>query len=160
MNGLTLHPMKEIRIIIQGEQVKYVTDLLDNIKATGYTIIHNISGKGHHGFHTAHPMFNEMDSLVMLMTVVPQEKVEPILAGLKPIFDRYSGVMFVSDVAVSRREQIGRDNPDPGRRSRGQEPLCRAPGRTGRGRRHLLRDRRARRRRNGRTHRGTSRQKA
>lgn len=52
-----LHPMKEIRIIIQGKQVKFVADLLDSIKATGYTIFHNISGKGHHGFHTAHPMF-------------------------------------------------------------------------------------------------------
>ena len=69
MSDLTLHPMKEIRIIIQGEHLKFATDLLDN-KATGYTIIHNISGKGHHGFHTAHPMFNEMDSIVMLMTVV------------------------------------------------------------------------------------------
>ncbi|HET6466373.1 MAG TPA: P-II family nitrogen regulator [Nitrospiria bacterium] len=104
MDGLTLHTMKEIRIVIQGEHVKFATDLLDAIKATGYTIIHNISGKGHHGFHTSHPMFNEMDSLVMLMTVVPQEKVEPILAGLKPLFDRYTGVMFVSDVAVSRAE--------------------------------------------------------
>jgi nitrogen regulatory protein PII len=104
MAGLTLHPMKEIRIVIQGEHVKFVTDLLDGIKATGYTIFHNISGKGHHGFHTAHPMFNEMDSLVMLATVVPQEKVEPFLAGLKPLFERHTGVMFVSDVAVSRVE--------------------------------------------------------
>ena len=104
MNSLTLHPMKEIRIVIQGEHLKFATDLLDSVKATGYTVIHNISGKGHHGFHSAHPMFNEMDSLVMLMTVVPQEKVKPILAGLKPIFERYTGVMFVSDVAVSRVE--------------------------------------------------------
>ena len=104
MTGLSLHPMKEIRIIIQGEHVKFATDVLDSVKATGYTIIHNISGKGDHGFHTAHPMFNEMDSLVMLVIVVPQEKVEPILAGLKPIFDRYTGVMFVSDVAVSPAE--------------------------------------------------------
>ena len=102
MTGLTLHPMKEIRIIILGEHVKFATGLLDGLKVTGYTIIHNISGKGHHGFHTAHPMFNEMDSIVMLMTVVTPEKVEPILAGLKPLFDRYTGVMFVSDVAVSR----------------------------------------------------------
>jgi nitrogen regulatory protein PII len=102
MTGLTLHPMKEIRIVIQGEHVKFATDLLDGVNATGYTIIHNISGKGHHGFHTAHPMFNDMDSLVMLMTVVPKEKVEPILAGLQPIFARYTGVMFVSDVTVSR----------------------------------------------------------
>ncbi len=104
MTGLTLHPMKEIRIVIQGEHVKFAIDLLESNKATGYTIFHNISGKGHHGFHTAHPMFNEMDSLVMLVTVVPHEKVEPILAGLKPLFDRYTGVMFVSDVAVSRAE--------------------------------------------------------
>lgn len=104
MNGLTLHPMKEIRIIIQGEHLKFVTDMLDKVKVTGYTIIHSVSGKGHHGFHTAHPMFNEMDSLVMLMAVVPKEKVEPVLAGLIPLFDRYTGVMFVSDVSVSRRD--------------------------------------------------------
>jgi nitrogen regulatory protein PII len=104
MNGLTLHPMKEIRIIIPGDHLSFATDLLDNVKATGYTIIHNISGKGHHGFHTAHPMFDETESLVMLMTVVSQDRVEPILAGLKPLFDRFTGVMFVSEVAVSRPE--------------------------------------------------------
>src|SRR4249920_2284936 len=103
MSDLTLHPMKEIRIIIEGEHLKFATDLLDN-KATGYTIVHNISGKGHHGFHTAHAMFNEMASIVMLMTVVTEENVEPILAGLKPLFARYTGVMFVSDVSVSRLE--------------------------------------------------------
>jgi hypothetical protein len=43
MNGLTLHPMKEIRIVIPGEHLSFVTDLLDQGKATGYTIIHNIS---------------------------------------------------------------------------------------------------------------------
>ena len=108
MTEFTLYPMKEIRIILQGEHVKFATDLLDSIQATGYTIIHNISGKGHHGFHTAHPMFNDMDSLVMLMTVVSQKKVEPILAGL----ERYSGVMFVSDVAVSRGEYFSGKSED------------------------------------------------
>lgn len=113
MTGLTLHPMKEIRIIIQGEHVKFAIDLLESNKATGYTIFHNISGKGHHGFHTAHPMFNEMDSLVMLATVVPQEKVAPILAGLRPLFERYTGVMFVTDVAVSRAEYFSGPSGKP-----------------------------------------------
>ena len=50
--------------------------------------------------------------MVMLMAVVPQEKVEPMLAGLKPIFDRYPGVMFVSDVAVTRTEYFsGPESP-------------------------------------------------
>jgi nitrogen regulatory protein PII len=108
MAGLTLHPMKEIRVIVSGENRPFVTELLDKVEATGYTIIGNISGKGHHGVREAHFMFSEQESLVMIMAVVPEEKVEPVLAGLRPLFDRYSGVMFVSDVAVSRREYFGK----------------------------------------------------
>jgi len=107
MGGLTLHPMKEIRVIVAGEHRAFVTDLLDKVNATGYTIIGNVSGKGHHGFREAHFMFSEQESLVIIMTVVPEQKVEPILAGLRPLFDRHSGVMFVTDVAVSRREYFG-----------------------------------------------------
>lgn len=106
MAGLTLHLMKEVRIIVEGDNRPFVADLLEKVNATGYTILGNVSGKGHHGFHEAHYMFNDTESLIMIMTVVPEEKVEPILAGLRPLFDRHSGVMFVSDVAVSRRERF------------------------------------------------------
>jgi len=106
MGGLTLHPMKEIRVIVSGEHRAFVTELLDKVQATGYTVIGNVSGKGHHGLHEAHFMFSEQESQVMIMAVVPADKVEPILAGLRPLFERHSGVMFVSDVAVSRRERF------------------------------------------------------
>lgn len=112
MTKLTLHPMKEIRIIIHGEQLGFITELLDSIEAGGYTIISNLSGKGHHGFHTAHAMFNEMDSMQMVMTVVPEEKMEAILAGLRPIFPRHTGIMLVSDVAVSRAEYFSSRSKD------------------------------------------------
>jgi nitrogen regulatory protein PII len=108
MGGLTLHPMKEIRVIVSGEHRAFVTELLDKVHASGYTIIGNISGKGHHGLHEAHFMFSEQESLVMILAVVPADKVEPILAGLRPLFERHSGVMFVSDVAVSRQEYFGK----------------------------------------------------
>ena len=108
MSGLTLHPMKEIRVIVAGEHRAFVTEVFDKMNATGYTIIGNVSGKGHHGFREAHFMFSEQESLVMIMTVVPEENVEPILAGLRPLFARHSGVMFVEDVAVSRREYFGK----------------------------------------------------
>ena len=106
MGELVLHPMKEIRVVVSGEHRAFVTELLDKIQASGYTIIGNISGKGHHGLHEAHFMFSEQESQVMIMAVVPADKVEPILAGLRPLFERHSGVMFVSDVAVSRRERF------------------------------------------------------
>lgn len=106
--SLTLHPMKEIRVIIAGEHRAFVTDVLDRVKATGYTIIGNVSGKGHHSMREAHFMFSEQESLEIIMTVVPEEKVEPILAGLRPLFERFSGIMFVADVAVSRQEYFGK----------------------------------------------------
>lgn len=107
MDRLTLHPMKEIRVVVSGDDQAFVTELLDRVGATGYTIIGNISGKGHHGFREAHFTFNDQQSLVMIMSVVPEAKVAPILAGLRPLFSRRSGVMFVYDVAVSRREYFG-----------------------------------------------------
>ncbi|MCP9455749.1 MAG: P-II family nitrogen regulator [Nitrospira sp.] len=104
MMSLTLHPMKEIKIVVQGDHLKFVTDLLDRTGATGYTIINNVSGKGHHGFHEGHLLFDDTSSQVIVFTVVPDDRVEPILAGLGPLFDRHSGAMFVTDVAVSRRD--------------------------------------------------------
>jgi nitrogen regulatory protein PII len=113
MGGLNLHPMKEIRVIVAGEHRAFVTDLLDRVKATGYTIIGNISGKGHHGVREAHFMSSEQESLEIILTVVPEEKVEPILAGLRPLFDRHSGLMLVADVAVSRQEYFGKNGVKP-----------------------------------------------
>ena len=113
MSRLTLHPMKEIRVIVAGEQKAFVTDIFDKLHATGYTVIGQVSGKGHHGVREAHFMFSEQESLVIIMTVVPEEKVEPILAALRPLFSKHSGVMFVADVAVSRREYFG-EPPGPG----------------------------------------------
>lgn len=106
MGGLTLHSMKEIKIVVQGEHVTFVTDLLDRVGATGYTMIHNVSGKGHHGFHEGHLLFNDVSCQVVVFTVVPEEKIAPILAGLGPLFNKHSGTMFVSDVSVSRREHF------------------------------------------------------
>ncbi|WP_447979830.1 P-II family nitrogen regulator [Candidatus Nitrospira bockiana] len=107
MSTFTLHPMKEVRVIVAGEHQAFVTNLLDEVEATGYTMLGNISGKGHHGLRETHFMFSELESQVLIMTVVPEDKVEPILAGLRPLLDRYSGVLFLSDVLVTRREYFG-----------------------------------------------------
>ncbi|MDH5740516.1 MAG: P-II family nitrogen regulator [Nitrospira sp.] len=111
MGSLSLHLMKEIRVIVAGEHRAFVTELLDRVHASGYTIIGNISGKGHHGVREAHFMFSEQESLEMILAVVPEDKVEPILAGLRPIFERHSGFVYVADVAVSRQEYFGEKTP-------------------------------------------------
>jgi nitrogen regulatory protein PII len=102
MNNLKLNPLKKLEIIIEGAHQEFATDLLDRAGVKGYTIFGNLSGKGSQGFHEGHLMFNEDEVLNMIITAVPEELVEPLLEGFAPFFEKHSGVVFVSDIQVTR----------------------------------------------------------
>ena len=102
MNNLQLTQLKKLEIILEGEHREFATSLLDEAGVKGYTIINNLSGKGSHGFHAGHLMFNEDNVLIMIIAAVPEELVEPLLEGFAPFFSKHSGVVFVSDIQVTR----------------------------------------------------------
>ena len=106
MKDINLYKMKKVEIIVEGEHLDFITDLLERAGVHGYTILHNLSGKGSHGFHEGHLMFNEEEVLVMVVSVMPEEKVEALLEGLQPFFNKHSGVVFISEVQVSRLEKF------------------------------------------------------
>ena len=102
MKNLKFSPLKKLEIILEGEYQEFATDLLDRIGVEGYTIINNLSGKGSHGFHDGHLMFNEDDVLIMIIAAVPEPLVAPILQGFAPFYNEHSGVVFISDIQVTR----------------------------------------------------------
>ena len=102
MNNLNLSTLKKLEIILEGEHQAFATDLLERAGVTGYTIINHLSGKGSHGFHEGHIMFNEDSVLIMIITAVSEELVQPILEGFAPFFNEHTGVIFVSDIQVNR----------------------------------------------------------
>jgi nitrogen regulatory protein PII len=103
MNDSCLVSMKKVEIIVKGEDLHLVEKLLVKANVSGFTIVPNVSGRGHHGIHEGHLLFNDMHTLDMLITVVPEPLVESILAGLGTLFERHSGVVFVSDTWVTRK---------------------------------------------------------
>jgi nitrogen regulatory protein PII len=102
MTDLQLTRLKKLEIILEGEHREFATDLLDQAGVKGYTIINNLSGKGSHGFHEGHLMFNEDNVLIMIIAAVPESLVDPLLEGFSPFFSQHSGVVFVSDIQVTR----------------------------------------------------------
>jgi nitrogen regulatory protein PII len=102
MKNLNFSPLKKLEIILEGEHQAFVKDVLDRAGVTGYTIFNNLSGKGSHGFHEGHLMFNEDDVLIMFVVAVPEDLVNPILEGLAPFYNEHSGVVFISDIEVTR----------------------------------------------------------
>ena len=102
MNNMKFNQLKKLEIILEGEYQEFATDLLDRIGVKGYTIVNNLSGKGSHGFHDGHIMFNDDDVLIMIIVAVPEALLSPILQGFSPFYNEHSGVVFVSDIQVTR----------------------------------------------------------
>lgn len=99
-DGLT--PMAKIEVVVDGSQVPAVRDLFLEAGATGYTGVSGVSGFGHHGHHEGRLMFNDRASLSMLITVVPEEKVDSLVAGIRRLLQDRHGVFFVTETHVSR----------------------------------------------------------
>jgi nitrogen regulatory protein PII len=99
-----LTKMTKVEVVVSGTEAPAVRDLIGSVGATGYTSLSGVSGLGHHGYHQGRLLFNQQATLELIITVVPDAKVEALLAGLRPLLDASSGVMFVTDTYVSRPE--------------------------------------------------------
>ena len=99
-----LTPMARIEIVVDGEHIPTVRELLLAAGATGYTALPGVSGFGHDGLHEGRLLFNDRNALSMVISVVAPDRVEGVVAGIRPILDEFSGVIFVSETHVSRPE--------------------------------------------------------
>jgi nitrogen regulatory protein PII len=97
-----LTKMTKVEVVVTGAEAGAVRDIFKATGATGFTSVSGVSGLGHDGYHQGRLLFNEQATLEMLITVVPDERADALLAGLRPLLDESSGVMFLSDTFVSR----------------------------------------------------------
>lgn len=103
MNSWTgLTPMARVEVVIGGELVPVIRDLLLDSGATGYTALPGVSGFGHAGHHEGRLLFNDRNSLSMLICIIPIDRTEALVAGVRRVLDEHNGVMFVSETHVSR----------------------------------------------------------
>jgi nitrogen regulatory protein PII len=94
--------MTNIEVVVSGGDAPAVREMIRSVGATGFTSVSGVSGLGHGGYHQGRLLFNQQAALELLITVVPEAKVEALLAGLRPLLDTSSGVMFVTETYVSR----------------------------------------------------------
>jgi nitrogen regulatory protein PII len=102
MTTVGLAKMTKIEVVVSGGDAPAVREMIRSVGATGFTSLSGVSGLGHGGYHQGRLLFNQQAALELLITVVPETKVEALLAGLRPLLDTSSGVMFVTETYVSR----------------------------------------------------------
>ena len=104
MSAPALTKMTKIEVVVSGSEAPAVRELIQSIGATGYTSLSGVSGLGHGGYHQGRLLFNQQAALELIITVVPESRTDALLAGLRPLLEASSGVMFVTETFVSRPE--------------------------------------------------------
>ncbi len=99
-DGLTR--MTRIEVVARETDADAVRDLIVAAGASGYTSLPSVTGLGHHGAHAGRQLFNDRDTLTLVITVAPEDRADALIGGLRRLLDSVPGVMFVSDSWVSR----------------------------------------------------------
>ncbi|MXO62708.1 P-II family nitrogen regulator [Qipengyuania oceanensis] len=104
MHDLTLHRLRKIEIVVRAEDHQLVEDLLQASGIGGWTMIRDVAGLGHSGFHQGKTIFNDQTGLVMYVGVAEPKVIADVARGLGRLFETRAGVTFLSDVEVLRSD--------------------------------------------------------
>ena len=105
---LSLHRLRKIEIVVLAEDHLLVEELLKAAGVGGWTMIRDVAGMGHHGFHQGKTIFNDQSGLVMFVGVGEDKAIRDVARGLSRLFERRPGVTFLSDVEVLRSDYFAR----------------------------------------------------
>lgn len=97
-----LHRMRKIEVVVRAEDLDLVEAALSGAGVPGWTMIRDVAGMGHDGFHQGRTVFSDQSGLVMFVGVAPEDAIGRASAALGTMFRSHSGVLFLSDVEVMR----------------------------------------------------------
>lgn len=100
----TLHLMKKIEVVVHAADIKLIETALRDAGVVGWTMIRDVAGMGHHGFHQGRTIFNDASGLVMFVGVAPTDHIRRAADNLGDLFQTHAGVLFLSDVEVIRSD--------------------------------------------------------
>ena len=102
--GLRLHRLKKIEVVVRAEDQALVEELFKAAGVGGWTMIRDVAGMGHGGYHKGKTIFNDQSGLVMFVGVADEHAIAEVAQGLARLFEKRAGVTFLSDVEVMRSD--------------------------------------------------------
>ncbi|MDX1580765.1 MAG: DUF190 domain-containing protein [Alphaproteobacteria bacterium] len=99
------HPRKKIDVLVDGPLARKVTRLIDDAGVKGYSVFRSIGGRGEDGTWREDQLTGAQQKVLIQMVLKP-ETADRILEELGPQLDRYSAILYVSDVTVLRAEKF------------------------------------------------------
>lgn len=103
---LTTHKKKRVEIMIEAPALDRVTQALDRLEATGYTVLPALSGRGTGGSWRRDDAFADAARIVCVVCITDASRVDDILTAIRDVVQRHIGIVSVGDVEVIRSDHF------------------------------------------------------
>lgn len=96
---------KRVEIIVERSLLDTIVELIDEVGATGYTVIPCMGGRGKHGPWRAGDLSPAFDRVYILI-ITSAELADAIIASAYDYLQRYSGMVSVTETQVVRADRF------------------------------------------------------
>lgn len=98
---------KRIEIIIEAPSQRRLTELLERLTVSGYTVLPALAGRGREmGSWSREGLVSDAGRMVMVVCVLDENRVEEVLREVYALVSRQIGIVTVSDVQVVRKDRF------------------------------------------------------
>lgn len=102
---MQLHPKKRVEIVVEASCAPKILEMIEATGAKGYTLLHEVSGKGHRGVRNDSHLTDVFRNVLIIVIAAESTALE-IISKSQPLLENYAGIVTVSDVEVVRNEHF------------------------------------------------------
>lgn len=88
--------VKRIEIVVEAHEMREVQSVLARHGVTSYSVIADVTGKGERGVQSNDDLSDIFRNSLLLTTCAP-EKLDEIVAAIRPLLERRGGICLISD---------------------------------------------------------------
>ena len=99
------HAKKKVEVIVERPLLRDVIEVIDELGATGYTVLPTVAGRGQDGPWRADDVSSAFDR-VMIVVITGEDVAERIVERAYHLLQDYNAIVILSDVAVVRGDRF------------------------------------------------------
>ena len=100
------HDAKRVEITIEAVMQKRLTDAIEAVDVTGYTVLPVLGGSGRSGGWSREGQIGRASGMVQVICIIRPEMVDALLDAAFGVVETHIGVVSVCDCQVLRAERF------------------------------------------------------
>ena len=102
---MTMHARKRIEIVVEAVRAEEVTDLLDRLGATGWTMLPVMRGRGRQGVRQGGDLSGVLDN-VLILCIASGAVAEKVMQAREELLGARPAIVSLTDCEVLRAEHF------------------------------------------------------